>query len=137
MPTKSARIPIKYKNDQVKNGGKREGKAEAEKKQPPAHRPRTKSPPPQETPLTVYTGQYHHPGYHTLAVQLKDDNLFIDATDRSMGFTLTFEHISDQTRYTAHLSDFEEGGDDPFPAEFVFEEGKVVKMGLEIEMALK
>ena len=125
------------KSDQVKDNGRGEEKAKAEKKQPPAHRPRAKSPPQQETLLTAYIGDYHHPGYHTLTVQVKEDQLFIDATDRSMGYTLTFEHISDQTKYTAHLSDFEEGGDDPFPAEFVLEDGKAIKMGLEIEMALK
>lgn len=90
----------------------------------------------QKRPLTAYTGKYYHPGYHTLMIQIKDGSLFIDATDRSMGFTLTFEHVCAQTKYIAHLSDFLEGGDDMLEAEFVFENDKVVRMGLRLETAL-
>ncbi|KEF61262.1 uncharacterized protein A1O9_02827 [Exophiala aquamarina CBS 119918] len=90
----------------------------------------------QKTPLEAYTGVYSHPGYHALVVQIKDGNIFIDATDRSMGFTLTFEHVSDQTKYIAHLSDLVEGGDDPIKAEFILEGAQAVKMGLNLEPAL-
>lgn len=68
-----------------------------------------------------------------MKVDINDDALFIDATDRSMAFTLTFEHERDQTQYMAHLSDFWEGGDDLIPAEFVFDGDRVVKMGLDLE----
>jgi hypothetical protein len=98
---------------------------------------RVKTSQPQETPLNAYIGKYWHPGYHALTVEIKGDKLFIDATDRSMGFTLTFDHVCEQTKYTAHLSDFLEGGDDPVQAEFRFEDGKAVKMGLHLEIALK
>lgn len=91
----------------------------------------------QNMPLTAYTGEYIHPGYHTLTVQVKNESLFIDATDRSLGFTLTFEHVRDQTKYIAHLSDFLEGGDDSLEAEFVFEDDRAVKVGLRLENALK
>lgn len=53
-----------------------------------------------------------------------------------MGFTLRFAHVRDQTRYTAYLTDAVEGGDDPLEAEFVFEEGRVMRMGLRLEQAL-
>lgn len=92
---------------------------------------------PQEIPFDAYTGKYHNAGYHDMTVEIKDQQLFIDATDRSMGFTLTFEHVRDQTEYIAHLSDFYEGGDDPVEAEFMFENGRVVRMGLHLEPALK
>ncbi|RSM12565.1 hypothetical protein CEP52_002319 [Fusarium oligoseptatum] len=88
---------------------------------------------PQIRPLDQYTGYYWNAGYHGMNVEIKDDALFIDATDRSMAFTLTFEHERDQTKYTAHLSDFWEGGDDLIPAEFVFDGEKAVKMGLDLE----
>jgi hypothetical protein len=118
--------------------GKEKGKAEAKMQQrQTVHRPRAKSAPPQETPLEAYIGKYWQPGYRTLAVEIKGNKLFVDATDRSMGFTLAFEHISDQTKYIAHLSDHLEGGDDPIQAEFVFESGRAVKMGLQLEMSLK
>jgi hypothetical protein len=90
----------------------------------------------QEQPLDVYTGEYSHPGYHTLTVQIKDDKLFIDATDRSMGFTLTFEHVGEQTRYIAHLEDCLEGGDDLVAAQFIFANDKAIRMGLQLEISL-
>ncbi|KAH7019019.1 beta-lactamase/transpeptidase-like protein [Ilyonectria destructans] len=92
---------------------------------------------PQELPLTLYTGKYWHPGYHNITVQAKGDKLFIDAMDRSMGFTLTFDHVCDQKKYTAHLSDFLEDGVESIQAEFKFEDGIVVKLGLGLELALK
>jgi hypothetical protein len=92
---------------------------------------------PQEKPLDVYIGEYYHPGYHTLKVEIKDYRLFIDATDRSMGFTLMFEHVCEQTRYVAHLEDFLEGGDDPVEAQFIFANDKAIRMGLQLETSLK
>lgn len=91
----------------------------------------------QETPLGAYTGEYSNAGYHGLTVQIKNDKLFVDATDRSMGFTLVFDHVCEQTKYIAHLSDFLEGGDEPLRAEFFFEEDRAVKMGLHFESDLE
>ena len=88
-------------------------------------------------PLDAYIGEYWHPGYHTLIVQTRGDKLFIDATDCSMGFTLTFDHICEQTKYVAHLSDILEGGDDSVQAELIFEGDRAVKLGLHLEDALK
>lgn len=98
---------------------------------------KNESPSPQITPLSSYVGSYWNPGYRRLTIQIKDDKLFVDATDRSGGFTLVFEHLSDQTKYTAHLSDMWEGGDELFSAEFVFENGRVVKVGILFEESLK
>lgn len=91
----------------------------------------------QGMPLEAYQGVYSHPGYHIMVVQIKDSKLFIDATDRSIGFTLTFEHVSDQTKFIAHLSDLIEGGDDPVEAQFILEGAEAVKMGLLLEPSLK
>ena len=87
----------------------------------------------QKMPFSAYTGRYWNAGYKWMDVDIKDDELFIDASDRSMGFYLTFEHICDQTKYIAHQSDFVEGGDIQIGAEFVFEGEKVVRLGLEID----
>lgn len=92
---------------------------------------------PQETPLGAYVGRYWNAGYHTMTVQIKEDQLFIDATDRSMGFTMTFEHVKDQTKYIGHLMDDIELTDEPVDAEFLFEYGRAVKMGLDLEPAIK
>jgi hypothetical protein len=94
-------------------------------------------PQPQTLPLSTYLGKYWNPGYHCLTITIKNDELYIDATDRSFGFTLTFEHICDQTKYIAHLSDSLEGGDVPFKAEFGFEKNKAVRMGLHLESDLE
>ncbi|KAL1845512.1 hypothetical protein Plec18167_008566 [Paecilomyces lecythidis] len=88
---------------------------------------------PQKMPLSAYTGEYWNPGYRDITVQIKNDKLFIDATDRSMGFTLTLDHIGEQTKYIAHMSDFWEGGDVPLMAEFRFDNDRTVKMGLQLE----
>ncbi|KAI0839283.1 beta-lactamase family protein [Hypoxylon sp. FL0890] len=96
-----------------------------------------KKPQPQTTPLSAYVGKYWNPGYHTLTVEVKDGELFIDARDRSDAFTLTFEHVSNETKYTAHLRDEYEEGDATFRAEFVFENGRAVRMGLDLEEAVK
>jgi hypothetical protein len=113
--------------NRTKDGGKTRQTGEAQQKDAEI----------QQIPLSAYTGQYWHPGYHNLTVQINDDKLFIDATDRSMGFTLMFEHVGEQTKYIAHLKDVWEGGDDPVHAQFVFSEGRAVKLGLKLEVVLK
>lgn len=92
---------------------------------------------PQERPLEDYAGVYSNVGYHTVTIEIKDDELYVDATDRGMGFTLTFEHVRDQTEYKAHLSDALEAGDDVLDAEFVIQDGKVVRMGVDLEPAIR
>ena len=131
--------------DQPSNNGQDKKKAKKEKnKAPEKQKKRTgkpqkreKSAPPQETPLGAYTGRYWNTGYRNVTVESKDDQLFINATDRSMGFTMTFEHVKDQTEYIGHLKDVIELTDEPVDAEFVFEDGKAVKMGLDLEPAIK
>ncbi|KAI1102504.1 beta-lactamase family protein [Jackrogersella minutella] len=97
-----------------------------------------KKPRPQTKPLSEYVGKYWNPGYHTLTVDIKDDKLFVDATDRTFGCTMTFEHVSDQRKYIAHISDVYEGGDYKATTQFVFDEsGRAVRMGLDFESELK
>ncbi|OJJ05861.1 hypothetical protein ASPVEDRAFT_55646 [Aspergillus versicolor CBS 583.65] len=80
---------------------------------------------------------YWNPGYRHMTLQVKDEHLFVDATDRSMGFTLTFHHVKDQTEYTAILTDEVELTDEAVEAEFVFKDGKAIKMGLDLEPTIK
>jgi hypothetical protein len=94
-------------------------------------------PQPQTTPLDAYTGDYWNAGYRGLSVQVRDGRLFIDATDRSMGFTIQLAHICEQTKYIGHLNDVQWGGYDPLRAEFKIEAGRAVKMGLHLEEKLK
>lgn len=92
---------------------------------------------PQIKPLDEYTGQYWNAGYRGMNVEIKDNRLFVDASDRAMGFTLTFHHLSNQTKYIAYLADELEGGYDPIEAEFEFKDNQVVTMGLRLENSLK
>ncbi|KAJ9264739.1 hypothetical protein DTO195F2_2190 [Paecilomyces variotii] len=82
-----------------------EGKNSDEEKLRQKLSPGIQEPQPQKTPLDAYTGEYWNKGYRLFTVEVKDGKLFIDATDRSMGFTLTLEHICDQTKYIAHMSE--------------------------------
>ena len=82
--------------------------------------PDIKEPCSQERPLGLYTGIYQNVGYHDMVVEIKDNKLYIDASDRSMGFYVTFEHVADQTKYIAWQSDYWEGGQEPSRAEFDF-----------------
>lgn len=92
----------------------------------------------QVTPLNAYTGRYWHPGYHTIVVEVKDEKLFVDATDRSLEFTLHFDHVSDQTKYIAHMYDpYYEDWVFHLKAEFEFEEDRAVRLGLDFEESLK
>ncbi|KAI1798563.1 beta-lactamase family protein [Daldinia bambusicola] len=92
---------------------------------------------PQVTPLNAYIGTYWNPGYHSVTVQVKEERLFIDASDRSFGSTLTFEHKSDQTKYIAHLRDNYEGEDEELRAEFVFEGDRAIRLGILFEPELE
>lgn len=95
--------------------------------------PGLEKPEPQKLPLSTYTATYSHPGYHDFTVQVKDDALFIDATDRSYGFTLTFKHICEQTKYICYMVLSVDPQDTPIKAEFRLEGDKAVKMGLNLQ----
>ncbi|KAF4966823.1 hypothetical protein FSARC_5538 [Fusarium sarcochroum] len=87
----------------------------------------------QDAPLSTYTGDYWSPGYRAMRVEIKNNTLFIDATDRSLGFTATIERQRDQTMYNALVRDYYAAGDEVIATKFVFENGKVVKMGMDLE----
>lgn len=93
---------------------------------------------PQQTPLTAYTGEYWNAGYHGITVQVNTNNrLFIDMSDRTMGFTLELEHLCNQTKYIAHRTDYYEGAYEEVAAEFVFENDEVVKLGIDLDEDLE
>lgn len=92
----------------------------------------------QVLPLEAYTGTYSNAGYHEMVVIVKDNELFVDATDRSSGgFFLRFEHVCQQRKYIAHLVQGFEGGDELLAAEFELEEDRAVKMGVHLEVELE
>ncbi|KAI1384294.1 beta-lactamase family protein, partial [Hypoxylon trugodes] len=88
------------------------------------------------TPLSAYVGNYWHPGYRNMKVEITDDKLFIDASDRTDGFFVTFEHFLKQTHFTAHLYDKYEGGDWPVKAKFELKDSRAVRLGMDLESSL-
>ncbi|KAK2612694.1 hypothetical protein QQS21_001311 [Conoideocrella luteorostrata] len=91
---------------------------------------------PQTTPLSAYTGEYWSRGWRGINVQVKDGHLFIDCSDRSYVFTLTLDHVCQQTKYIAHSREVSTGCSSPLRAEFRFEGSVAVKLGIAFEEEL-
>ncbi|EQL00521.1 beta-lactamase family protein [Ophiocordyceps sinensis CO18] len=101
--------------------------------------PGSKKPHPQSNPLGAYTGTYRNKGYHSLTVQISNGSLFVDAGDRSFPFTLTLEHLCNQTKYVAHMRFTDSPGtgvEDDIMAEFTLRNNAAARMGLELESDL-
>ncbi|OAA59468.1 beta-lactamase family protein [Cordyceps fumosorosea ARSEF 2679] len=101
------------------------------------------APQPLTTSLETYAGTYEHPGYHQLVLEIKDgDKLFVDASERSFGFTGIFNHVADQRLFTLRIAESEAwGGQDltAVKAEFRLdvEGGKVSQLGIAMEPDMK
>lgn len=96
-------------------------------------------PQPLTTPLETYAGTYTHPGYHTLELEIKDGELYVDAEERSFGFTGVFHHVAEQTHFTMRVAESTAwGGQDDYAyrAEFTLEDGRVTKLGLDLDESL-
>ncbi|KDB21387.1 hypothetical protein H109_06685 [Trichophyton interdigitale MR816] len=94
-------------------------------------------PQPQKIPLGSYTGHYWNQGYRGIKVEDRGDQLFVDCTDRTTPFTLTFKHIHEQIKYIVYVK--EVYGNDIFPikAEFVLDDdNRATKVGLQLEHAM-
>ncbi|KAF7333069.1 Beta-lactamase family protein [Mycena venus] len=75
-------------------------------------------------------GWYRNAGYHDVVVEVRDGELFIDATDRSMPFWINFEHLAEDRKFVAHLKD-DEGEFALLAAEFRLDEaGEVCSLGI-------
>ncbi|GIZ47065.1 hypothetical protein CKM354_001016600 [Cercospora kikuchii] len=84
-------------------------------------------------PLEVYTGRYWNPGYQQIIVQARADQLFADSSERSCGFTLTYKHICDNTKFIAYMRMAEGGNDIPLSAVFEIENNRALKVGIRLE----
>ncbi|KAI1317970.1 beta-lactamase family protein [Xylariaceae sp. FL0255] len=86
-------------------------------------------------PLTAYTGIYRNSGYHDLEVRVtKDGRLFIDASNRSMGFILMFEHFRTETHFNSRVVSAIDGVERHIIGNFILSvDGAVDKMGLHLE----
>lgn len=89
--------------------------------------------------MQSYVGRYWNKGYHDLVVEVKDDKLYVDASDRSFGFTGYLGHITGGTNFYFRIAESEAwGGADmaTFAAEFKMEGDKVVALGVQLEDSL-
>lgn len=93
---------------------------------------------PQERSLELYTGTYSNVGYHEVVVEIKDGHLYIDATDRTMGFYISLEHFKDQEKFIGHCEDYYDGAESKIAIAFDFEnEGeKATRVGVDFEVAV-
>lgn len=88
------------------------------------------------TPIVVYCGTYHNEAYHSLKVEERNGELLIDASDRSMPFTMSLEHLSGDTKFRGYLTELD-GREDIVPVTFRFDsEGKVTAIGIAFEEEL-
>ncbi|KAM3515490.1 hypothetical protein MY11210_000863 [Beauveria gryllotalpidicola] len=107
------------KDEKVKNQGKKEA-----------------VPQPLTTPLETYAGTYEHPGYHQLILEIKDGKLFVDASERSFGFTAVFNHVADQRLFTLRMAESQAwGGQDltAVKAEFTLDDGNITQLGIALD----
>ncbi|KAH8161087.1 hypothetical protein CIB48_g7157 [Xylaria polymorpha] len=88
---------------------------------------------PQKMPLSAYTGEYWNPGYKEMKVDIKDGKLFIDASHRSMGFFLDFDHVREQTEYIMCCTSFQSRDTWLMASKFMFQNDRAIKMGLELD----
>ncbi|KAL6907228.1 beta-lactamase/transpeptidase-like protein [Trichoderma evansii] len=95
--------------------------------------PGIKEPEPQKMPLSAYTGEYWNPGWRGLVVEIKDGQLFIDCSDRSYVFTLQLRHVCEQTKYIAIQKEVVGGPATVLRAEFRFDNGTAVRLGVYFE----
>lgn len=83
--------------------------------------------------LDNYTGKYRNAGYRTIEIKDKDGELYLDATDRSMGYMMTFKHVCEQTKFIAYMSEKFVKGNSPMKAEFILDGERAVKVGIRLD----
>lgn len=128
---------VTWKRKEIEDGEKKEEEERLEARRKLCADSEGK-PQPQDTPLETYTGSYTNAGYHEITVGVnKDQKLFIDMSDRTMGFTLELEHLCNQMKYIAHFSDYYEHETMELAAEFMFEKEEIVRLGLDLEEDLE
>lgn len=104
--------------------------------------------------LDAFVGNYFDPGYGTFKVEVRDERLYIDATDRGFPCTFTFEHVRTwqdadekgslmRSNMIAILIPTRGSPDEYLPAQFVFgetgedgEDVRATKMAILLEDTL-
>ncbi|KAI0861475.1 beta-lactamase family protein [Xylaria cubensis] len=126
-------VPISERPDWSKIKEDENQKYEDDPKQEELRRVLREEAEPQKMPLSAYTGEYWNPGYKGVTVEVKDGKLFIDGSDRSMGFLLSFDHARGQTEYIGNCSSFFSGDSYLIEAKFMFLNDRAIKVGLQLD----
>ena len=126
-------VPAEQRFDWHAEFEKEEREYRAERDRDPF--PERKEPPlPMSLPLEQHTGTFHNAGYKNFVVEVKDGRLFVDATDRSFGFLVTFDHVSAEY-FVANVED-EVDHHETFKAKAEFKvdaSGVVNQLGIALE----
>ncbi|KIW00309.1 uncharacterized protein PV09_08196 [Verruconis gallopava] len=87
--------------------------------------------------IADYAGCYRNKGYHAIILDVKEDHLHANCTDRSFPFYLDLWHLSGN-RFRARIRDHLDGQSWPVKVAFELEElsKKPARFGIELEQAL-
>lgn len=90
-----------------------------------------------ELPLEAYAGHYYNKGYHSLHLQVNEDKLVADCSDRSFGFYLDVER-KEKNHFLCRLRDLYDGKRTPTKARFLLGEksGRAIRFGVNLESTL-
>lgn len=60
---------------------------------------------PLQMPLETFTGTYENAGYHKLIIDIQNDQLHVDGSERSEPLTIFFEHVCKNNKFIATIVD--------------------------------
>lgn len=82
-------------------------------------------------------GSFYNAGYRGITIQLQNDDLYIDAADRSEPFKMLLEHVKDNREFRGYITAEDGAGEDEMPVEFRLDaEDNVTAVGFNWEPAL-
>jgi CubicO group peptidase (beta-lactamase class C family) len=88
-------------------------------------------------PVENYCGTFYNAGYRGITIQLQDDDLYINAADRSEPFKILLEHVKDNRKFRGYIITDDGAGEDEMPIEFRLDaENNVTSVGFIWEPAL-
>jgi len=65
-----------------------------------------------------YCGIFYHAGYHTITIESQNDDLIINATDRSLPFRMILDHVKDNRDFRGYITAYDGAGEDEVLVKF-------------------
>jgi len=88
-------------------------------------------------PKENYYGTFYNAGYHTITIQPQHGTLFIDATDRSLPFSMILEHVKDNRDFRGYITADDGAGEDEVLVKFHLDvQNNVTAIGINWEPKL-